>query len=175
MKGLYINLDTCVDRRRQLEQALHAAGLDASTYARLAAVTASGDEPEFSRGLNSPGKLGLWKSMIRCGGACHRRRCHLLGVDPERDSTVLTPDAHQPSIPAGRSDLSRLFPRSAAVRGRECSHAGNGSRQRPLSQGQQDLVHRQAGRTAWCGDTDPQAQRHQGLSATSSRPSKRRW
>lgn len=64
MKGLYINLDTCVDRRRQLEQALNAAGLDASTYARLAAVTASGDEPEFSRGLNSPGELGLWKSMI---------------------------------------------------------------------------------------------------------------
>lgn len=64
MKGLYINLDACVDRRRQLEQALNATGLDASTYARLAAVTASGTEAEFKRGLNSPGELGLWKSMI---------------------------------------------------------------------------------------------------------------
>lgn len=64
MRGLYINLDSCTDRRYATEQSLLNSGFNSSDYLRLSGRTPVGNEPQLSLGLKSSGELGVWLSFL---------------------------------------------------------------------------------------------------------------
>ena len=64
MKGLYINLDRCTERKSALCASLASACLDPSDYLRFSALEPVGDEVYLSRGLKSRGELGIFQSLI---------------------------------------------------------------------------------------------------------------
>jgi GR25 family glycosyltransferase involved in LPS biosynthesis len=64
VKGLYINLERCSQRRDALLAGLDAAGLNAAAYERFPALEPVGAEPQLTRGLKTKGELGIWMSLV---------------------------------------------------------------------------------------------------------------
>ena len=60
MKGIYINLDRCTDRKNSLLEQLDLAGLPSTEYQRFSAVEPADDDPRLLQGLKSKGELGLF-------------------------------------------------------------------------------------------------------------------
>ena len=63
MKGIYINLDRCTDRKNSLLEQLDLAGLPSTEYQRFSAVEPADDDPRLLQGLKSKGELGLFLSL----------------------------------------------------------------------------------------------------------------
>jgi len=64
VRGIYINLDSCTDRRYATEQALLTSGFNSGDYLRLSGRTPVGNEPQLTLGLKSSGELGVWLSFL---------------------------------------------------------------------------------------------------------------
>ena len=64
MRGIFVNLGRCVDRKDSLLERLDSAGLPSVEYQRFPAIEPSGDEPQLSKGLKSKGELGIFMSLI---------------------------------------------------------------------------------------------------------------
>jgi len=63
VRGIFINLDRCSDRKDSLLGQLDLAGLPSIEYQRFSAIEPAGDEPQLSKGLKSNGELGIFKSL----------------------------------------------------------------------------------------------------------------
>ena len=63
MRGVFINLDSCLSRKDSLLSQLDFAGLPSVEYQRFSAIEPAGNEPQLSKGLKSKGELGLFRSL----------------------------------------------------------------------------------------------------------------
>lgn len=65
MKGIYINLDRSVERRRSLLGHLSSVGFSQNDYVRFPAIEPVGDNIKLPLGVKSRGELGLYQSFIQ--------------------------------------------------------------------------------------------------------------
>jgi hypothetical protein len=63
VRGVFINLDRCSDRKDSLLRQLDSVGLPSTEYQRFSAIEPVGEEPQLSMGLKSKGELGLFRSL----------------------------------------------------------------------------------------------------------------